>query len=462
MSSVAEDLALSDRASPGVFRRLARIWDVLLFVAGLILLAFVGGMVIAHYRVFPYHLVRQADEVVRDWKVNWRHYLQIRSRYASKSELVDGATVHDQAAIAPGLTFVTGYRSGTFHPFLLDQDGKVVHAWDFPFSKAWPDSPHLHRTPADWEMAIHGASLLPDGGVVMNFDGAGMVKIDRCSRLVWSVPLETHHAIDVAPNGEILAPGRHQLKQVGPGLPGVRVAEDGFVWDDTVVRLAPDGTILDQTPMLELLLANGRAAELYANTRSNPDLPNTDDPLHLNDVEVLREDMAAAFPQFAAGDLLVSMRNINAIAVLDGKTLAVKWWRTGPFIRQHDPDFLPNGHIMVFDNRMGGERRRFGQSRVLEIDPKDPVTTELVWSFTGSEEVPFYTDHRGKLQVLPNGNILVAESLAGRVFEIAREGGDIKLVWQWVNGLGDGLIGYVTQADRIPPDHLGFVGQPCS
>ena len=31
-----------------------------------------------------------------------------------------------------------------------------------------------------------------------------------------------------------------------------------------------------------------------------------------------------------------------------------------------------------------------------------------------------------------------------------------------MNGLGDGLIGYVTQADRIPPDRLGFVGQPCS
>ena len=30
-----------------------------------------------------------------------------------------------------------------------------------------------------------------------------------------------------------------------------------------------------------------------------------------------------------------------------------------------------------------------------------------------------------------------------------------------MNGLGDGLVGFVTQADRIPPDRLGFVGQPC-
>ena len=239
--------------------------------------------------------------------------------------------------------------------------------------------------------------LLPDGSVVMNFDGAGMVKIDRCSRLIWRVPLETHHAVDVAPDGEIFAPARRKLRQVGPELPGVRTAEDGFVWNDSVVRLAADGSILAETPLLERLLASGHAAELYANALAIPELPDYDDPLHLNDVEVLRADMAAAFPQFAAGDLLVSMRNINAIAVLDGKTLLVKWWRTGPFLRQHDPDFLPNGHILVFDNRLGGRDRRFGESRIVEIDPKNPVP-ELVWSFTGSERQPFYSNERGKQQ----------------------------------------------------------------
>jgi len=50
----------------------------------------------------------------------------------------------------------------------------------------------------------------------------------------------------------------------------------------------------------------------------------------------------------------------------------VKWWRTGPFLRQHDPDFLPNGHILVFDNRLGGRDHRFGESRIVEIDPKNP------------------------------------------------------------------------------------------
>ena len=110
-------------------------------MAGLILLAFVGGMVIAHYRAFPYDLVREADEAIWDWKANWRHYLQIRSRYAAPSTLADGATVHDPALVAPGLTFVTGYRDGTFHPFLVDQQGNVAHTWDFPSARLGPTRP---------------------------------------------------------------------------------------------------------------------------------------------------------------------------------------------------------------------------------------------------------------------------------------------------------------------------------
>jgi hypothetical protein len=132
---------------------------------------------------------------------------------------------------------------------------------------------------------------------------------------------------------------------------------------------------------------------------------------------------------------------------------------TGPFLRQHDPDFLPNGNILVFDNRKGGPAREFGYSQILEIDP---TTRRVVWSYAGSEQKPFYTDARGKQQPLPNGNILVTEAQTGRVFEVARGSGSGRIIWEWVNGIGDGLAGFVTQADRVAADHqVGFLGQPC-
>jgi hypothetical protein len=143
--------AMASASGRGILGWLGSSWEVLAFGAGLIALAFLAGMLVAHYRVFPYPFVREADEAVWDWKANWRHYLQIRSRYASISTRADGATVHQPALMAPGITFVTAYRGGSFHAFLVDPQGRSVHEWDFPFSKAWPDPPHLDRVPADYD-----------------------------------------------------------------------------------------------------------------------------------------------------------------------------------------------------------------------------------------------------------------------------------------------------------------------
>ena len=98
----------------------------------------------------------------------------------------------------------------------------------------------------------------------------------------------------------------------------------------------------------------------------------SNDPTHLNNVEPLPRAMAAAFPQFAPGDLLISLRNMNTMAVLDPRTRKIKWAMSGQFVQQHDPDFLPNGNIMLFDN-LGGLNgdASCGRSRVLELDADD-------------------------------------------------------------------------------------------
>ena len=161
---------------------------------------------------------------------------------------------------------------------------------------------------------------------------------------------------------------------------------------------------------------------------------------------------------FAAGDVMVSMRNLNTIAVLDGETLAVKWSMTGPFLRQHDPDFLPNGHICCSTTARAGRAQSSAHSRILEIDP---VTKGWSGASRARADQPFYTDARGKQQALPNGNILVTEAQDGRVFELARAPDGGRVVAEWVNGMEGGVAGYVTQADRVPPDRLGFLDQPC-
>ena len=125
---------------------------------------------------------------------------------------------------------------------------------------------------------------------------------------------------------------------------------------------------------------------------------------------------------------------------------------------QNDPDFAPNGRIILFDNRITGNSPQLGYSKLLEIEP---ATHEVVWSYEGSDAEPFYTPIGGKVEWLPNGNILAAEPQGGRVFEVARAGGRNRIVWEYVNQLEPGRVGMVFDVQRDAPITAPWVGAAC-
>ncbi len=126
------------------------------------------------------------------------------------------------------------------------------------------------------------------------------------------------------------------------------------------------------------------------------------------------------------GDLLLSLRSLDCIAIVDPARSArgaVRWtWGAGQLEEQHDPSLLDDGRILVFDN---GTRRKF--SRVVEIDPR---TGRIVWDYHDLGATPFYSSWGGGAQRLFNGNTLITESDDGRVFEVTREG---EKVWVYLN-----------------------------
>ena len=126
-------------------------------------------------------------------------------------------------------------------------------------------------------------------------------------------------------------------------LPGF----EPWFYEDTILKVSPDGEVLDE---ISVLLAMRSLPGLL------PPRSDTFDPTHLNDIELVTPELAAAFPMLKAGDLLVSMRNVSSLVAIDAETKMARWAMAGPFRRQHDPDLLPNGHIMVFDN-LGGDPR---------------------------------------------------------------------------------------------------------
>jgi hypothetical protein len=430
-------------------------WDLVLFWIGLLGIAFALGVAVERYQFFPHGVIRDAAAAAKDLRVNWRHYLQIRSKFVGSTTRTEGGvTRYDRAAASPGYTFLTLYRDNRFGAALIDMEGQILHTWNVAFSDAFPDQRHLEVTPGDYDVVLHGAALLPDGGVILNMEGEGAVRLDRCSQIVWRLPVTTHHSVEYLPDGDALIAVDRMHRIADPRYPRLAPGPQGHFWENLVVRLRPDGSVAEEVSLLDILYDSGWAGLLLTDENAHA---RTEQPTHMNDIEVLPADIAGAFPLFRAGDIMMSIRNINTILVVDPRTWRIKWTMTGPFLHQHDPDFMPNGHILLLDNRMAGATPRLGNSRILEIDPQ---TRQIVWSYQGTDEEPFYTEIRGMQQLLPNGNVLVVEAERGRVFEVAR-GSDNRIVWEYFNLVRDGLFGLITGAERVPPERLTFLPAAC-
>ena len=441
---------------PGRFLRgIRQKWDFALFCVGVLGLAFAFGVAVERYKIFPQGLIEDAAAAVDDWRDNWRHYLEIQSKYlVPTTHAKGGVTRYDPAAASPGHTFLTLFRGDLFGATLIDMEGKVLHSWNVKFSEVFPDPKHLEVAPPDYDVVLHGTALLPNGDVILTMEGVGAVRLDRCSKVVWSLPVMTHHQIDALPDGDTLMAVDRMRMAPDPRYPRLEPGPEGYFLENGILRLRPDGSVAEERWLMDSLYDSGWESLMFSGEDA---VVRTGQPTHNNDVEMLRPEMAAAFPMFQAGDVMLSLRNNQTIMVVDGKTWRVKWTMTGPFLYQHDPDFLPNGHILLFDNRKTGGTPRLGYSRIIEIDP---ATREIVWSYQGTDAEPFYTDIRGQQQQLPNGNVLVVEAQRGRVFEVAREP-ENRIVWEYVNLVRDGLAGAVTGAERFAPEQLTFLGGTC-
>jgi hypothetical protein len=177
--------------------------------------------------------------------------------------------------------------------------------------------------------------------------------------------------------------------------------------------------------------------------------------LHVNDIKILEKRVAGKFPLFKVGDIMVSMRNLNLIVVIDQSTKKIKWSMTGPYIRQHDPDFLDNGRISVYDNRSDyADGKILGGGRILSIDP---VTRKVDTVYEGDSQNSFFSNLRGKHQYVLNGNILITEYDAGRIFEVAPSG---EVVWSYINRYDEDEVYRVSEGMRYAAHYSKFAGGP--
>lgn len=353
-----------------------------------------------------------------------------------------GVTVNVSDLTSPGYTLlISGHGPGIS---LIDMEGEVVHDWftnEVTVYGLWPEAENPEVDMDLWRRA----HLYTDGSLVALINDGGVVRVDRNSRLVWaSEYLGAHHDLDVAPDGTIYAIGRriHVNERYNP---------DEFLVEDYICVLDSSGHTMEMISMMDLV-ADSRFAPVLRRAMDGVGTPllMAGDMLHCNTIEYIDDSMLPEGYEgpLRPGSLLLSMRAVDLVCAVDLAEKEIYWGESSLWHLQHQPTLLPDGHLLVFDNQGKGET-----STVLEFDPGG--TRDVLWSYSGDVDHPFYSVGVGSCQRLPNGNTLITESMFGRAFEVTREG---DIVWEYYNPHRAGehleLIATLHEAYRYAPEEV--------
>ncbi|PSQ60747.1 MAG: hypothetical protein BRD27_04025 [Bacteroidetes bacterium QH_10_64_19] len=413
------------------------------FVVSLMVLSMLYGVAVGRWHWTPFPFIEGAVEEVKMLVDPQGPLLNSRDHERQ------GVRLEQADRMAPGLTFLGSSWDGPggLEPGLrlVDRDGTVLHEWRIERTTLFEGG----RRKQPERTGIHGSSLLSGGDVVVNQRYVGMARLNSCGEVQWALDEGNHHSIAQAEDGSFWTPAVHEApratsERYPDGYPGL----DGTpVWRERLLQVSPDGEILRDINALDLIYMSDLKRHLVkAPWGGKPRVtgPPTD-ILHINDVEPLPSDLADAYPLFDAGDLVVSVKRLHLVFVFDPDSMTVKWHAADPFVAQHDPDFIGDGWISVFDNQDDGTGRGsvLGGSRIVAVQPHTDSTKVL---FPTEHSEPFYTPSQGRLEMLDNGNMLLTETESGRVVEVGSAG---HTVWEWIHGPYDeSRVPEVTQASR--------------
>lgn len=165
-----------------------------------------------------------------------------------------GVTVNEVSG-NDDLIFLAGFFDGNNEHRLIRRNGDIVARWPVRFSEIFPDPDHLRKPPTtDWNTYFHGSVAMPDGSIAFNFEYNGLVKLDRCGKVVWKLARQTHHSLDHAEGGGFWVSGRRYYdKDTESPFPPFRTPLD----EDTIMKISGDGEVLTEISVPQLFYDNG-------------------------------------------------------------------------------------------------------------------------------------------------------------------------------------------------------------
>lgn len=335
--------------------------------------------------------------------------------------------------------------------------GDVIHAWPFR-----PSAIHAANVAdedeypyeengfsAERDMRLARLAQYPNGDLLAVFHlrnafpyAGGVARIDRDGHPRWFRRDYSHHH-PLITEGDVafvasLAIG-DDILEVPDGERTHTYRCDGKVYRSALNVLDGDGALLERIPVLDALLASP-----WSGIVADPEDPC--DPLHLNSVGIVGGN-AVGDAGLAPGDVVLSLRQINAFAILDGETRALKRLARGSFFRQHDVVHLGGSAFLMLDNR--GVERTLGVSRLLMVDLATGTETAIFPNERTPEALRgLFTHFHGDIAVSPDGRRATASfPEEGVTVEVRLADGEALAVFRSLHD--------VSGLDQFPDERLG-------
>ena len=406
-------------------------------MSAIALAAFAYGGLGGHYELFPFPFIADGIKTLRTLH-------EVHTRKDDDSQFLRFADVPPERVASNRFEFVAGdtlsgpvlWQGGRYQFLEYCPDwgclavqftatGQVAHAYPFrndeleqAAADAQSDEFPYELSPAASfarDVDVAAISRYANGDLLVVFwqanafpYGAGVARIDRAGHPVWFRRDYSHHWPHIEEDGVALVPGALVGSEPisfegGPRRGTIKLrCRTGRPYLDEIRMIDGNGRLLKRINLLDALRNSPFVHLLQSTLGPDPDGRREAfcDPLHLNFVRRLRDDAGGTWG-IAPGDLVASLRNLSAFAILDGASGRVKRLVRGSFLYQHSVHHLTGSTFLMFDNH-GGDGVH-GPSRLLKIDLADGRETTLFPNDRTPQPLRnLFSNNRGALDISPD------------------------------------------------------------
>lgn len=263
--------------------------------------------------------------------------------------------------------------------------------------------------------------LLGDGGIVFNSIQGPLFKINACSNIEWEIDGVFHHSVEQDSDGYYWVPSVIEPSSYD------RTKFANFR-DDAITKVSPSGEVLLTKSVSRILEENGYRGLLFGAG------PYDKDAVHLNSIQ------AAYYSTkyWEKGDLLLSLRHRSTVFIYRPSTNKIIWLKTGPWLNQHDADFIGQSRISIFGNdvisypgkAIDGVARDYnvlvdGHNNVYLYDLIDGSISTPYSEVLKQLNVGTFT--QGRQELLAGGDVIVEESNSGRILRMSPK----QVIWEF-------------------------------